>query len=830
MNVSLNWLSQYIDLEGLGTQEISDMLTFAGIEVEGIQERGVKSDLVVVAQVVSADPHPQADRLKVCQVDAGEGSLRQIVCGAQNYKVGDKVPCSLPGAQLPGGIEIKEGKLRGVESRGMLCSASELGLPDATHGLWILPEDMKIGTPVRTFVKTDTIFELEITPNRPDLLSHWGMARELAAITGRTLKADPAEEAARSIETTDAGDHIRLEAPAACPLYTAVKISGVKIGPSPEWLAERLVSIGLRPINNIVDITNYVLHEIGHPLHAFDASKISEGIAVRPAHDGEQFQALVGGTYTLTPEDLVIADHSGKALALGGVMGGAESGVTEATTDIVLESAWFQRSGIRFTSRRLALGSDSSYRFERGTSPWNVLRAAARARQLILEIAGGTAGPVRVGGQAPTLVPESAAPTATVIEQGTEAKIYYALDNVHLDWSALDRMAGGAVPHLEAAAILKRLGCNDTDGKGNWDCPPWRLDLKRDCDLLEEIIRVYGLDNIPSRYIARYSEESAVDRAHDFRMSLARRLAALGFWEAQTLKLIATESPDGTVPQLRDAQPLRPLMEGDVIRVALPLSEDHAVLRPSLAPGLVSVAVRNMNQGMTSLRFFEMGRFFRNTGGGKGKDIETDVVGIFMAGKSAPASWSNPKPGNISFEDLTAVICSLVPNAAVTLTPARPRPEAAIGADVQINGTACGYFARMNIARCRELGLPEETYYCAIELRKLQDIATAPMRVKELPQFPGSSRDAAMDVPATTTNADILKAIAGAKQPLLVSYKCFDVFADPTGVKLAADRKSMAYTFLYRAADKTLTAAEVDAAHKAVLDHLGKQIKTLQYR
>ncbi len=830
MNVSLNWLSHYLDLDGLDTQSMAAMLTFAGIEVEGITEKGVATDLVVVAEVKTKTPVEGSDHLNVCMVDAGEGALRQIVCGASNYKAGDKVPCALPGSVLPGNFEIREGKLRGIASCGMLCSASELGLPDKEHGLWILPNDLAVGVPVRSFVPTDTIFELEITPNRPDLLSHWGIARELAAISGRELKADPAERAAAGWETAPAGDFIALEAPEVCPLYTATRISGVKVGPSPEWLAERLTAIGLRPINNIVDITNYVLHEIGQPLHAFDAEAIDGGIVVRRAKDGETFEALVGGEFTLTPEDLVIADASGRALALGGVMGGAQSGVTEATQDIVLEAAWFERSAIRFTSRRLALGSDSSYRYERGASPWNVLRAAARATELILEIAGGRAETTLVAGEAPTLVPEESASEAAVTVQGTEAKVYYAPDTVRLDWKALDRLTGGAVPHLEAAAILKRLGLKDADGKGLWICPPWRLDLKRDCDLIEEIVRVYGLDNIPSRCAATFSEESAVDRAHDYRMSLTRKLAGAGFWEIQTIKLIAETAQDPAVAQTRHALPIRPMMEGDLIRVALPLSEDHSVLRPSLAPGLLAVAARNVNQGLDALRFFESGRVFRNTGGGKGRDIETDVLGILMAGKKNPASWRDAKPASSTFSDLVAVLELLVPRAQLRLVPARPRPEAALGADIQLNGTACGYVARLALDRCRELGLPIETCYAELDMRKLQAAATAPFKVADLPQFPGSSRDAAMDVPLATTNADVLKAIAGAKQPLLVDYECFDMFTDPSGEKLAADRKSLAYTFLYRAKDRTLTAAEVDAAHKAVLDHLARQIKTLQYR
>ena len=831
MNVSLNWLSSYIDLDGLGTQEMADMLTFAGIEVEGIQERGVTTDLVVVAQVMEKTPVEGSDHLNVCMVDAGEGSLRQIVCGAQNYKVGDKVPCALPGAVLPGGWEIKDGKLRGVESRGMLCSASELGLPDKEHGLWILPQDYTVGTPVRSFVPTDTIFELEITPNRPDLLSHWGMARELAGITGRTLKQDPAEQPTAALQTRPAGDAITLSAPEICPLYTATRISGVKIGPSPAWLADRLVSIGLRPINNVVDITNYCLFELGHPLHAFDAAKLTGALNIRRAAEGETFTSLMNEQYSLTPEDIVISDASGAALALGGVMGGLNSGVTEQTTDIVLESAWFLRSNIRFTGRRLGLGSDSSYRFERGTSPWNVLRAAARAIELILECAGGTAEPVLVGGQAPCLVPEENATSATVLEQGTDGKIYYALDQVQLDWKELDVMTNASVPHLEAARILRQLGLREIDGKGTWDCPPWRLDLKRSCDLLEEVVRVYGIDNIPATNTSIYVEESAYDRASDYRMALSRKLAGAGFWEAQTFKLIAAESIDPTIASVEYSLPIKPLMEGDIIRVSLPISEDHSTLRPSLAPGLFSVAARNMNQGLEVLRFFECGRVFRNTGGGKGKDIENEVLGIFMAGKLNPASWADTKPGEAHFEHIRAVLDILVPKAEITLNPSKmARETAAVGADVMINNQACGYMARVSLQTCRTLGLPMESYYAELDLRKLQQVATAPFKAADLPQFPGSGRDASLDVPAGTRHADIVKAIQAAKQKLLVSYQLKDVFCDPSGEKLSADRKAMTYTFLYRDAKKTLTAPEVDAAHKQVLDTLSAKVKELRFR
>ncbi len=831
MNISLNWLASYIDLDGLDTQEMADMLTFAGIEVEGIIERGIKSDLVVVAKVMEKSPVEGSDHLNICQVDAGEGSLRQVVCGASNYQVGDLVPCALPGAILPGGWEIKEGKLRGVASNGMLCSASELGMPDAEHGLWILDEDKNIGATVRDFVACDTLFELEITPNRPDLLSHWGMARELAAITGRSLKASPAEALVHQAQTVSADeDAIKLSAPELCPFYTATRISGVKVAPSPEWLADRLVAIGLRPINNIVDITNYCLFELGHPLHAFDAAQVTGGLELRQAADGESFSSLMEKDYILSDGELLISDASGKALALAGIMGGLDSGVSETTTDIILEAAWFERSNIRYSSRRLALSSDSSYRFERGTSPWNVLPAAARAIDLITAIAGGTAEPIQVAGQAPCLVDESNAATATVLEQGSDAKIYYALDQVLLQWAELDRMTNGSIPHLEAAAILRRLGLKEADRQGRWDCPPWRLDLKRSCDLLEEIVRVYGLENIPSIYSSVYVEESAQDRTHDFCMAIARKLAGAGFWEIQTFKLIAANSIDPTIANLKYSFPFKPLMAGDAIHVSLPISEDHSALRPSLAPGLLSVAVRNLNQGVESIRLFEIGRIFRNTGGGKGKDIEQEALGILMAGKKSPSSWAQLKPQDASFADLKAVIESLFPNALITMTPSKPRAYIAIGADVQINGQPCGYFGRLALDACRKLGLPLDASYAGLDMRKLQQVATAPFKVAELPQFPGSSRDASIELPMSTKHSDVVKAIVAAKQKLLVSYSLKDVFCDASGERIAADRKAMTYTFLYRDAKKTLTAKEADEAHQLVLDVLGKKLKDMQLR
>ncbi len=666
MNVSLNWLATHLDLSGKSIQEIDDLFTFAGVEVEGIVSKGISSDRIVVAQIKEAVQHPNADRLKVTQVDAGEGALRQIVCGARNYKVGDKVPCALPGAALPGGFTIGETVMRKVESKGMLCAASEIGLPPGEDGLLILPEDAEIGKPVKQLIDSDTLLELEVTPNRPDLLSHYGMARELATLLKTPLK--PLDIRGAGVSPAA---NITIQAPAACPLYTAIKISGVTVTESPAWLKQRLESIGLRPINNIVDVTNLVLHELGQPLHAFDAAKLTGSIVVRHANDGESFLALDESEHVLTPDDLLISDESGAALALAGVMGGLHSGVTESTADILLESAWFTPQGIRRTSRRTALSSDSSYRFERGVDPQGALKASALAVKLILETAGGTAeATVQVAGEAPVLTKP-----------------------VALDAGKLDQLMGGSISLTEAEDILTRLGLTKL-ADGTWNVPSFRADLQRHIDLVEEIARVHGLAKVPSRFLGAFVPSSPVDAAYDADMVLRRRLAALGVYECQTIKLIADS-------QLTDALPLRPLQDGDIIRVKLPLSEDHAVMRPSIVPGLVASAARNVRQQQKSLRFFEMGRVFRNAGGGKAKDQESETLAILVSGTTAPAAW-NQVERHADLHDLKGLIQALLPNKTIRFSP-RERDGFALGCDIKAEDINIGVFARLLPAREREL-------------------------------------------------------------------------------------------------------------------------------
>src|SRR6266487_4441284 len=382
MKFSVNWLGEFVDLPK-NPEEIADSLTRAGVETKNIETRGAKIEKVLVSQITASSRHPNADRLTVCEVDDGSGTKRQIVCGATNYKVGDKVPLALPGTKLPNGTEIRKSKLRGVESEGMLCSPIELGLGDDASGLLILSPDAKIGMPIADVFPGDTILDVEITPNRGDLLSHFGLAREIAALTGKKLKSTLRES---KIDIKKSG--VTLNATRECPFFSARKIDNVKVGPSPEWLRAKIESVGIRSINNIVDISNFVMLELGQPTHAFDADKLRGSINVRIARDGEKFFALDGKTYSLKPEMCVVADQE-RVVGIGGVMGGEETGVTESTKNVLLEAAYFLPASIRGTARELNLPSDASYRFERGVDSGMVLRASRRATELIREIANG---------------------------------------------------------------------------------------------------------------------------------------------------------------------------------------------------------------------------------------------------------------------------------------------------------------------------------------------------------------------------------------------------------------------------------------------------------
>src|SRR6516162_9518451 len=399
MKFSVNWLREFVDLPK-NSEDIAELLTRAGIEIKKIEARGANIDKVIVSQITASSRHPNADRLTVCEVDDASGTKRQIVCGATNYKVGDKVLLALPGAKLPNGTDIRKSKLRGVESEGMLGSPIELGLGEDASSLLILSPDARVGAPIRDLFPADTILDVEITPNRGDLLSHFGLAREVAALTNKQIVGQAHRLPAGGAPALQK-EGVTIAATLECPFFSLRKIDNVKVGPSPQWLRAKIESVGIRSINNIVDISNFVMLERGQPTHAFDADKLKGGINVRLARDGEKFLALDGKTYSLRPDNCIIADQE-RTVGIGGVMGGEETGVTDSTKNILLEAAYFLPASIRRTARDLNLQSDASYRFERGVDPDMILRASQRVAELMCEIAGGTpATDIHVGGELP---------------------------------------------------------------------------------------------------------------------------------------------------------------------------------------------------------------------------------------------------------------------------------------------------------------------------------------------------------------------------------------------------------------------------------------------
>jgi phenylalanyl-tRNA synthetase beta chain len=774
MKTVLSWLAESVDLPA-SIAEVEAALNRSGLTVEATESRGADIAEVVVAQIKSSVPHPNADRLSVCQVDDGSGAPRQIVCGAKNYKVGDKVPLALPGAVLPGDFKIKVGKLRGVESAGMLCSAKELRIAGDAQGLLILDMACEVGKPIGLVFPCETVMELEVTPNRPDCLGHVGVAREIAAFTGAAFHPPLPSAPAHA-----PGDIVRVEDFAICPFYSACRISGVRVGPSPEWMRRRLEAVGLRPINSIVDITNYVMLETGQPLHAFDAAKVPGPITVRTAHGGEAFAALDGKTHTLPAQAPVIASGK-KILALAGIMGGEESGVTEATTDIILESAVFAPALIRSTARALGLHSDSSYRFERGVSAHGVLPASARAAALISEHAGGVAGSWISSGT----LPSGPAPVAM-----REERCRHVL--------------GCEISNEAIASALARLDIHPA-GAGLWSIPCHRLDLTREVDLIEEVARTHGIENIPSRLAGGAAPASAADAFYDFTAMLRSTLVALGFCEARTGTLISRSAASDSMVSERAWQILRN-----------PLGEDQAILRPSLLPGLLQSLTKNLHAGVPFVRLFEVGRVFRSE-----NPEERTHLALVLTGPCAPITWDNPQPRPMDFFDLKAVLTKLLPIEAQAAVEASPL---AVRSLLTVNDIPLGHAGQLAPARARTMDARHPVFAAEIELRPADTNPLQYARHSAIPIFPATARDVAIICPSELPYARIAAEIHSAKEPLLAGFFAFDLFRDPEGKHLPTNKKSLAICLTFRSPERTLETSEINSATDRIKARLNAEL------
>ncbi len=778
MKFSVNWLREFVELPP-NLDEFADLLTFAGIEIEGIKQRGVDIPNVVIGLINASAQHPNADRLTVCDVDDGTNHHRQIVCGAKNYKAGDKVPVALPGAELPNGLTIKASKLRGVESQGMLCSPSELKLSEDSDGLLILPADAEVGAPLASLYPADTILDVEITPNRSDLLSYVGLAREIAALRGGSFQlASPPREQVENL----LHDRVSISAPRECPFYSARRIDNLMVGQSPSWLRGKVEAVGLRSINNIVDITNFVMLELGQPLHAFDADKLQGGINVRLASEGEKFLALDGKTYSLHATDLMIADDA-RAVAIAGVMGGEDTGVSDTTRNVLLESAYFLPASVRRTARTLNLPSDASYRFERGVDPGMTLRASQRAADLMREIAGGTPVETTAAGTPP------AAPA-----------------DITLRYQRCDDLLGITIAPREIDRILESLGLEKSGGRagtaGSWKIPSYRSDLQREVDLIEEVIRVHGIDKVPSADRSRFSPQTQADRFADFATALRQRLVAIGLFEARTSALIprAVAAQDGAV-ELRN-----------------PLSEDHVGLRPSIVRGLLDVFARNLNMGATSIRLFELGNIFVPPDA-----TEKRALGLVFSGAAASrAHWRASEKRPLDFFDLKGAIDVLrIPKLEFRRTE---NTGLALAAEILSGDQVVGLAGQLNAARACELGAKSPVFVAQIVLDHFAPESDRERRFAEIDRFPAVTRDIAMIVPEALTNGRIEAVIAQTKEPLLAGVALFDLFSGSEAASLGPRRKSMAYTLTYRDKNRTLTSDEVTVVHTRIRERLKSEL------
>ena len=804
MKLSLSWLKQYVALTA-SPDEITHALTFLGFEVEGVEHAGLAPiDGLVVGEILSRDKHPNADKLSVCSVRVAPGAEpQQIVCGAHNCDAGYRVLVALAGAVLPGDFKIKPTRIRGVESNGMMCSARELGLGDDHAGLLILQNAPEIGTPAHLALgEGDAVFDVEITPNRPDALCHLGIARELSAWFKLPLKYPEIKFKTPGTDPDGLSllGGVTVHAEEACPLYTAHVIKGVKIGPSPEWLQRALTAIGLRPINNVVDVTNYVLHESGQPLHAFDAKKIhGSRLVIRFAHEGERIVTLDERERLLAANNLVIAD-SERALVVAGIMGGADAEVDETTVDLVLESAYFRPSRVRRTSKFLQLSSDSSYRFERGVDVLNVLPAARRAIDLILETAGGRAvGPFHIAGSEPI----------------SETEIQLAPDFVR-------ERCGFEISDDDQRDMLNRLELTvtredeDEDGRKIFtvSIPSWRGDLERPIDLVEEVLRVYGTDRIPATRPVLKSVVSADDPIAVFVRRAGGLLAGRGFVEAVNYTLRSEKELARTTTHTVVAE----------FRVANPLAEDQSHLRHSLVPGLLETVRFNQARGNFEGMFFETGRTFREDNGSVYEMISAAFV---IAQPDSARAWQRREPAD--FYTVKRIALDLAAVAGVTVRDDLFRAMDPLRSIWQRGHSATagsfneGHELRVgliDLAYTRELVIEGGVLAGVFEIlpERLRGVGTI-HRYKPISAFPAATRDLALICdeaePAAKLHAALVKVVRKSLNNAFALEKTelFDVYR---GRGVPEEKKSLAFSLTFRAPDRTFTDDEVNKVFSAV--------------
>lgn len=802
MKVSHEWLSQYVDLSGYTPVEVAELLTRGGVEVDGVEQRNKGLSDVVVGLVTAKEQHPNADKLSVCMVDVGQEEQLQIVCGAPNVAAGQKVPVAMVGAVLPGDFKIKKAKLRGVESQGMICSAEELGMNDRLlskefqEGILVLPHDVALGADViETLALNDEILELDLTPNRADCLSMIGIAYEMSAILDREVKLP-------NLQLTE--DHnlnypfdVSILSETDCTHYACRIIDNIEIGPSPIWMQNRLMAAGFRPINNVVDITNYVMLECGQPLHAFDAERLAQSkIEVRHAREGETMVTLDGTERKLDSSMLLITDGT-EPIALAGVMGGANSEVTTQTTRIVLESAKFSGMQVRKTSKTLGLRSEASLRFEKETDHEAVIPALDRAAQLIAQYANGTV----VGG---------------IIEDrkaGPESK------SMPLSLARINQYLGTSMTFAEVKDIFRRLQFTYSEDEATQTLhvtvPSRRGTMSLDVDLIEEVARLYGYDNIPTTLTSGVTTPGALSREQLINRWTRRWFADRGCYEVINYSLTD-----------RDKQVAFPGLypQSQLIPLAMPMSEERSVLRTSLIPHLLDNAVYNRNRNSDRIALFELSHVFLTDEHKLSRLPEEKVLlSALLSGKRTSVHWSN-QAEKVDFYDLKGLAELLFDHLGiegVTYEPAQvegfhPGRTAAVKLMKAGEHVLVGYIGQLHPEMQQQLEL-EDTYVMELEWETIIAEASFEVPYRALPRYPAIGRDIALVVNEQIPAASIVAKVKESAGALLESIQVFDVYTDE---RLGEDNKSVALSLVYRHAERTLTDEEVSERHEQVVRDL----------
>ena len=797
MRISLEWLADFIDLD-LQDPELPERLAngllLAGLEVEALDRPEASFDGLVVAEVLSVEPHPNADRLKLCRVSDGAGE-RSVVCGAPNVAEGRRVVLATPGVRMPGGMKVEVARIRGEQSEGMICSERELGLSTDHSGIMVLGDEQEIGADAAELLGlNDVIFDISITPNRADCLSVLGVAREAAALLGTSLGAPGIS--VEEDENTSAASVCAVEIwdPDKCPRYAARIIQGVEIGPSPGWMARRLRAAGMRPINNVVDVTNYVMLSLGQPLHAFDLHRLAEHkiIVRRWAESDGPFTTLDGQGRAMDDEDLMICDGE-KPVAIGGVMGGLFSEVSEDTRDILLESAYFTPQTIRRTRRRLGMSTEASYRFERGVDPSGTVRAADLAAEFIRQTAGGAVARGAVDAH-----PAPIAPKQVPIRVARASSLL----GVSLD-----------APRVrESLESLGLLVSDEEDGVFSVEVPTFRPDIEREIDLIEEVGRRVGYENIPATLPASGSPAARPTRARSLELQARRIMVAGGFSEAINYSFVSRET-------------LRSMgwLDGQMVALRNPLSGEMDVLRTTLLAGLLANVAHNLSRGVSEIRLFELGRSFHPVDGEALPEQVLRVAGVVVG--SAASQDGVSLPGALS--ELKGVIERFLESWGLENLLFEPA-DAALGWEpsavsrILVGEAALGH---VGLAAPEALGVRDIEMGVAafeINLAALAGIDPAPRRLTPLPRYPASLRDLAVVVDAARTNREIEAIIRQTGGEWLESVDLFDVYQD--AALETSGEKSLAYSLVFRHLEATLADEQVNEAFDGIVGALGARL------